>query len=351
MSIQSRAFGHLPDGTVVDQYRLESPSGMVVSMLNVGGVITSLTIPGADGSPVEMTLGLGNMQDILTDRCFMGCLVGRYANRIARGRFQWNDEHFALSLNNGANHLHGGSGGFGTRFWLASPRESAEGPALVLRRVSPDGEEGYPGNLEVEARFTLLDSLTLRLEFEAICDAMCPVSLTQHSYFNLSGEPSTILDHELYIPASRIVAIDHDGIPTGELLPVTHTPFDFQAPAIVGGRIDHEHPQLINGHGYDHNWVLHREHHEEVSLCARLHHPRSGRTLEVLSNAPGIQFYSGNFLDGTGRDVAGRAFGYRAGCCLEPQHFPDAPNQPHFPSPWLRPGDTYRHTILYRFGA
>jgi len=341
-------FGNLPDGARVERFRLRNRRGMEADILNYGGIVTRLTAPDGKGRYADVVLGHRTLLEYLANSQYFGCLIGRHANRIRHGRFAIDGVQYQLGLNNGIHSLHGGVRGFDKVVWrVADAQVTPEGPRLQLDYVSRDGEEGYPGTLTVNAVYTLGDDDSLRLDCTATTDALTVVNLTQHSYFNLNGAPD-VLQHVLQIPAQRFTVTDASQIPTGELRPVTGGPFDFRQPMKIGHMIDADDEQLLIAKGYDHNWVLDKPE-GELSVVARVTEPVSGRRLEVLSTAPGLQFYSGNSLDGslTGKD--GLPYGFRSGFCLEPQGFPDAPNQPRFPSVRLSPGEVYRTTIIHRF--
>ena len=342
--ILSEPFGAV-EGVPVQLYTLQDGRGLTARISNHGGTVVSLHVPDRNGRPGDVVLGYDTLAEYLAASPYFGCLVGRYANRIARGHLTLGGASHALATNDGPNHLHGGRRGFDKVVWEAQPQP---GGALELRYLSPDGEEGYPGNLSVTAVYTVQDG-ALRLDLTATTDALTAVNLTQHSYFNLAGQ-GDILGHEVMIAASAFTPVDETLIPTGELRPVAGTPFDFNAPTPIGARVDLPDEQLRFGRGYDHNWVI-RKPPGALGLMARIREPTSGRVLEVLSTEPGLQFYSGNFLDGTLRGKRGWRYGHRHGLCLEPQRFPDSPNQPGFPSAVLEPGQVYRHTLLYRFSV
>jgi aldose 1-epimerase len=306
-------------------------------------------VPDRLGRPGDVVLGYETLAEYEKNNPYFGCLVGRYGNRIAGGKFVLDGREYALATNDGPNHLHGGVRGFDKVVWQARPLETPSGPALELRYRSPDGEEGYPGNLDVTAVYTLTQDNELRLDYTAVTDRPTIVNLTHHSYFNLAGR-GDILSHEVMIRAERFTPVDKTLIPTGELRPVAGTPFDFNTPTAIGARIDQDDEQLRFGRGYDHNWVISKPM-GELGLMARVYEAESGRVMEVLSTEPGLQFYSGNFLDGTIRGKGGRVYGFRNGFCMEPQHYPDSPHHPEFPSVVLRPGETYRNTIIYRFST
>jgi aldose 1-epimerase len=345
--ITRESWGTLPDGTPVDIYTLRNASGGRARISNYGGIVTSLWVPDRDGQSGDVVLGHHDLAGYLRESPYFGCLIGRYGNRIARGRFTLDGRTYTLATNNGPNHLHGGIRGFDKRVWTAEATERDGSPILKLTYVSSDGEEGYPGTLTAEAVYSLTPDNALRLEYTAAADRPTIVNLTQHSYFNLRGH-GDILGHVVQMPADRFTPVDATLIPTGELRPVEGTPFDFRNATAIGARIHQDNEQLRFGGGYDHNWVFPKAA-GQLTLMARVTEPESGRVLEVLSSEPGLQFYSGNFLDGSITGKEGRLYEHRHGFCMEPQHFPDSPNQPGFPSVVLRPGETYRNTIVYRF--
>ena len=349
-------FGTLPDGQTVDAYTLRNAHGVEVRAITYGGIITSLKVPDRQGALADVVLGFNSLDGYLSDHPFFGAIIGRYGNRIGKGRFSLDGTEYSLATNNGPNHLHGGPKGFDKRLWTAAPLDGKAGVAFT--RTSADGEEGYPGTLSVRVTYELTDSNELIVDYHATTDKATPLNLTQHSYFNLAGEGSgDILGHQLTLNADRYTPVDGTLIPTGELAPVDGTPFDFRQPAAIGARIDADHPQLKNGQGYDHNWVLNRPADAagtsagSLVLAAKAAEPASGRWLEVRTTEPGIQFYAGNFLDGKITGKSGRAYGRRSGFCLETQHFPDSPNKPNFPSTILRPGQEYRSRTVFTFGA
>jgi aldose 1-epimerase len=344
----SRApFGRTPDGEPVDIYTLRNSQGAEARIMTYGGIVVSLKVPDRSGQMGDVVLGYERLADYIADNPYFGCLVGRYGNRIANGSFTLDGQTHTLAQNNGPNHLHGGLKGFDKVVWRARAFSSPLGPALELNYLSPNGEEGYPGNLNVTAVYTLTEDNALRLDFAAVTDRPTVVNLTHHSYFNLAGR-GDILGHEVMINADRFTPVDETLIPIGELRPVEGTPFDFRTSTPIGARIDRDDTQLRFGGGYDHNWVISKPY-GEFGLQARVYEPTSGRVMEVHSTEPGLQFYSGNFLDGTLTGKGGWVYEHRHGFCMEPQHYPDSPNQPNFPSTVLRPGDTYRNTIVYRF--
>jgi len=336
----------------MQQFTLVNANGIEVTITSYGGAITSLRVPDRHGTPANVVLGYETLEQYAANPLYFGCITGRCANRIAGGRFTLDGREYTLPLNDGPNSLHGGHAGFDKRVWRADAINGQGRSGVTLSYLSPDGEEGYPGNLDVTVTYTLTDANEIRIDYRATTDQPTIVNLTNHSYFNLAGEGSgPVYDHILMINADRYTPVNDNLIPTGELAPVNGTPFDFRLPKVIGAGVRGPHPQIARGRGYDHNWVLNRPAPDDSSLllAARLYEPRSGRLLEVWTTEPGIQFYSGNFLDGTVSGPSGRAYRQGDGLALETQHFPDAPNQPHFPSVVLRPGETYQSTTVYRF--
>ncbi|MFD2365788.1 aldose epimerase family protein [Pseudoduganella sp. GCM10020061] len=391
-TITKAPFGRAPDGAEVSLYTLRNSQGLAVKVTNYGGIVTAIEVPDAGGQAVNITLGFDSIEPYLEGTPYFGALVGRYANRIAHGKFTLDGVEYRLPLNNNHHHLHGGPHGFDKVVWESSPYERDGVAGLRLHYVSNDGEQGYPGNLDTVVTYELTEDGELRIDFCATTDRATPVNLTSHTYFNLAGG-GPVLDHELELFASRFTPVDEGLIPTGELAPVDGTPFDFRQPHRIGERIGAADQQLQFGGGYDHNFVLDDgagqggsaapgalergtvssarldglsggdeapeapgtvasadldgldggPHARPMRLAARVRDPQSGRVLELYTQEPGLQFYSGNFLDGS------LGFAHRSGFCLEPQHFPDSPNQPGFPSTILRPGQTYRTATAYRF--
>jgi aldose 1-epimerase len=349
-SITQLPFGVTLAGVAVDAYTLVNANGLEIRFMSYGGTILSIKVPDKDGVVDDVVMGYDTLGDYLKESPYFGAIVGRYSNRIAKGRFTLDGREYSLARNDGVNHLHGGKRGFDKVVWRVQTFEDASGVGAVLNYTSRAGEEGYPGTLDVRVTYTLTDDDELRVAYLASSDEATPVNLTQHTYFNLAGDgKNDILDHELTIAASRFTPIDHTLIPTGELREVTGTPFDFRNATPIGDRIDDSDPQLRRAGGYDHNFVLDRSPDDGATLGARLHDPKSGRTLKVQTTAPGMQLYTGNFLDGTLIGKHGRIYRHRFGVALETQHFPDSPNQPAFPSSILRPGDEYRTETTYRF--
>jgi aldose 1-epimerase len=326
--------------------------GSSAAVSTYGGIVVSLRVPDRDGRIDDVVLGHGTLEGYLTDnRPYLGATVGRYANRIARGELIVDGTTWALACNDGENHLHGGRRGFDKVLWAGRPFKSPDRCGVELQRLSPDGEEGYPGTLSVQVSYALTEADELVFEAEAATDRPTVCNLAHHGYFNLEGGAGRdVLDHQLQIRAGRFVPVGPGLIPTGELRDVAGTPLDFRSPTSIGARIDAGDEQLTLAGGYDHTWVLDRRD-QDLEPAARLVGPRLGRVLEVLTTEPGLQFYSGNFLDGTILGARGEPLRRRAGLCLETQHFPDSPHQPGFPSTVLRPGETYRTRTVYRFGV
>jgi aldose 1-epimerase len=348
-AVQQTSYGRTPEGAAVDLFTLTNRNGMVVKIINYGAIVTELHVPDRQGNNGDVVLGFNTLEGYLSDHPYFGGIIGRYANRIAGGRFTLDGKEYRLATNDGPNHLHGGVKGFDKVVWKAESSQSEAGPAVAFSYVSPDGEEGYPGTLSTKVTYTLTAENELRIDYLATTDKPTPVNLTNHSYFNLAGEGSgDILAHELMLAADRFTPVDDTLIPTGELKDVTGTPMDFRKMTPVGARID-EVPGPAPG-GYDHNYVLTRSG-DGLELAARVYEPKTGRVMEVLTTEPGIQLYTGNFLDGTLKGKRGVAYAKHFGFCLETQHFPDSVNQPAFPSAILRPGETYRTTTVYRFSS
>jgi aldose 1-epimerase len=347
-SIVKTPFGKMPDGRSVERYTLRNNSGAEVSIITYGGIVTALKVPDRAGKSGDVVLGYDSLDEYLKNGQYFGALIGRYGNRIANGKFSLDGKTFTLPQNNGPNCLHGGNHGFDKVLWTAAPRETSLGPALELTYLCKDGEEGFPGNLKVTAVYTLTTNNELRVDFTATTDRPTVCNLTHHSYFNLAGK-GDILGQSLMIAADRFTPVNSNLIPTGELQPVSGTPFDFTSPQKIGARINSANEQLKFGQGYDHNWVLNKPA-GEPGLAARVTDPESGRVLEVFTTEPGLQFYSGNFLGDT-YGKGGVIYHHRWALCLEPQHYPDSPNHPAFPSTELKPGQTYKNSIIYRFSV
>lgn len=340
--IVTEEFGVMEDGSEVFLYTLKNDDGMEVSITNYGGIVTSVMVPDKNGNMDDVVLGFDDFEKYRAGHPYFGAITGRYANRIAGGRFELNGEVYELPTNDGDNHLHGGVEGFDKKFWEADLHE--EENAITFSYLSPDGEEGYPGNLEVDVTYTLTDANELQIDYFATTDKSTVLNLTNHSYFNLSGDSTQdILDHQLTINADRYTPVENL-IPTGEMNPVEGTPFDFTEPETIGARIDAIPP------GYDHNFVLNNPD-AGVRKIATSVHEESGRMLEVYTDKPGVQLYTGNFLDGTVTNRQDQPIEQYAAFCLETQYFPDSPNQPGFPSTDLNPDETYETTTIYKFSV
>lgn len=349
-SMKTTVFGKLPDGREVHRYTLANKAGMTAEIIDYGATIVSLRVPDRNGNFDDVVLGYDSLEGYVTGTAYFGAIVGRYGNRIAKGTFQLDGNEYRLTVNDGPNHLHGGRIGFNKVLWDAKPGASAQ-PSLELQYVSRDGEEGYPGTVVLKVRYTLTDRNELKIEYEGTTDRPTILNPTQHSYFNLSGASAgPIVNHELMIESDGFTPVGPGLIPTGQIAEVAGTPMDFRTLTPIGARIDNQDAQLALGRGYDHNWVL-RGAGGTVRKAAELYDPASGRVMVVSTDQPGIQFYSGNFLDGSAKGKGGVAYQHRSGLCLETQAFPDTPNQPQFPSVTLRPGQTYRQTTIYQFST
>jgi aldose 1-epimerase len=347
----SAPFGELPNGPAITVYTLTNANGVEVRTIPYGAIIVSMRVPDKAGAFDDVVLGFDRIDGYAGNHPYFGAIVGRYGNRIAKANFTVDGQQYALAANNGPNSLHGGAKGFDKKLWNAELFERDGNVGVVYTVASPDGDEGYPGNLKVEVTYTLTRSNELIVEYEATTDKATPINLTQHSYFNLAGEGrGDILNHRLTLDADRFTPVDATLIPIGDYAAVENTPFDFRRPTPIGARIDADHEQLRFGGGYDHNWVLNRDR-DGLVHAARLEEPSSGRTLDVSTTEPGIQFYAGNFLDGTIKGKAGHVYARRSGLCLETQHFPDSPNHSSFPSTILRPGEQYRSKTVFAFGV
>ena len=349
-SVTKEAFGSVEEGSV-ELYTLTNKHGMEVRAMNFGGIIVSIKVPDKTGHFDDVALGFDKLDGYLVNNPHFGALIGRYANRIGGAKFTLDGVQYKLAPNDGPNTLHGGIKGFDKHLWKVATFKTEDSVGIIFTRVSPDGEEGFPGNLNAKVKYTLTDQDTLIFDYEATTDKATPVNLTQHTYFNLAGEGhGNILGHELKLNADRFTPVDKTLIPTGELRPVKDTPLDFGKTTTVGARINDKYEQMVLGRGYDHNFVINRTG-AGLVWAARMHDPQSGRTLEVSTTEPGMQFYSGNFLDGTITGKQGHVYQRREGFAFETQHFPDSPNHPEFPSTILRPGKVYKSQTIYKFSV
>lgn len=349
-----REYGKTDSGETVTEHTLLNRTGMEVKLITFGGIVTSIRVPDRSGRIANVALGFDNLQDYLAEHPYFGAITGRYANRIAGGRFKLDGQAYELFLNDGTNSLHGGEVGFDRRIWSARDLKEASRSSVELTYTSLDGEEGYPGNLDVSVTYSLNDDNELRIEYTATTDAPTVINLTNHSYFNLKGEGAgSVYDHILELNADRYTPINLDLIPTGELASVADTPFDFRKPKAIGPGCRSSHEQIVRAQGYDHNFVLNRGGSSQDTLCfaARVYEPLYGRLMEVWTTEPGVQFYSGNFLDSTLEGAGGRLYRQSDGLALETQHFPNSPNQPEFPSTVLRPGELFQSSTAYRFSC
>ena len=348
-TIMKEPFGKTADGKAVDIYTLRNTNGMEARIMTYGGTLVSLKVPDRNGNLGDVVLGCDDVDTYMHQSTYLGALIGRYGNRIGKAQFTLDGQTYHLDANNGANTLHGGTNGYDKVLWQAKPVPTDSGPSLELTYVSKDGEEGFPGTLKIKAVYKLTDDNSLRIEFTATTDKDTVVNLTAHSYWNLAGK-GNILDDVVTINADKFTPVDAGLIPTGELRPVAGTPFDFTKPTRVGEHIGQVDEQLKFGNGYDHNWVLNKEP-GKLDIAATAWDPTSGRVLEVLTTEPAVQFYTGNFLNGSFKGKGGWAYQFREGMCFEPQHYPDSPNQPAFPSTELKPGETYHNIIEYKFST
>ena len=343
--IQKSDFGKTPDGQSVEMYTLTNNKGMVAKVITYGAILTELDTPDRNGKKADVVLGFDNLKDYMERSPFFGATAGRYANRIAKGKFSLEGKDYTLAVNNGPNSLHGGLKGFDKKIWKAEPKETPDGPSVTMTYVSPDGEEGYPGTLTTHCTYTLGNDNGLKIHFTATTDKPTVLNLTNHSYFNLAGEGNgTVLDQVLTINADRVTVPDDTLIPTGELRPVKGTPLDFTTPHTIGERIAQLDP------GYDHNFVL-NDRGPTPTFAARVKDPKTGRVMEVLTTQPGIQLYTAIHLDGSLKGPSGKMYPKYGALCLETQHFPDSPNHPAFPTTTLRPGEKYDQTTVYKFSA
>jgi len=353
MSISSKPFGQTSDGETATLYTLTNAKGMKVEITNYGGIVTSIIVPDREGKLADVALGYDNLADYIKASPYFGALIGRYGNRIAKGKFTLGGKEYTLAVNNGPNALHGGLKGFDKVIWQADPvPANGKEVGLKLTYTSKDMEEGYPGTLHATVWYSLTSDNELKIRYEAKTDKPTPVNLTNHSYFNLKGAGSgDILDHVVMLNADRFLPVDETLIPTGELRPVKGTPFDFTQPKPIGQDIKADDEQVKFGNGWDHCWVLNRKKPGELTLVARVSEPTSGRVMEMYTTEPAVQFYSGNFLDGSNVGKGGKPYNFRNGFCLEAEHYPDSPNKPKFPSAILKPGETYKQMTVYKFST
>jgi aldose 1-epimerase len=349
--MKKESFGKTPQGAAVEAYTFRNAHGLEVRAITHGGIIISLRVPDKRGHLDDVALGFDSLQGYIENPPYFGAIIGRYGNRIAGAKFTLDGVSYTLAANNGPNTLHGGLRGFNKVIWKAEPFQKAGSSGLIFTYTSKDGEEGYPGNLNVKVTYTLTDQDELTFDYEATTDKATPVNLTQHTYFNLAGEGhGDVLGHMMMLNADRFTPVDKTLIPLGELRSVKNTPLDFTQPTTIGARINDKDEQLGLGNGYDHTFVI-RRNGAGPELAARVREPQSGRVMEVYTTEPGVQFYSGNFLDGTLTGKNGHVYKQRYGFCLETQHYPDSPNQPNFPSTILRPGQTYHSRTTYKFSV
>ena len=348
-NVEKSQFGTTPEGEQVEIYTLRNKNGLVAKITTFGALLTEMHVPDRDGGMGDITLGFDNLEDYIKGHPYFGSTAGRYANRIANGRFTLDGKEYQLATNNDPNHLHGGNKGFDKCVWDASPLETANGPAVEFTYLSVDGEEGYPGNLKSVVVYTLTDDDELIFDYKATTDKATPINLTNHAYWNLKGEgKGDILGHELKIVADFFTPVDETMITTGEIASLNGSPLDFRTSNAIGARIEQ---MTGDPGGYDHNFVLRKSVAGKLETAAKVYEPTSGRVLEILTTEPGIQFYSGNFLDSTLTGKSGGVYHKQNGFCLETQHFPDSPNKPHFPSAILSPGETYTHQTVHRFSS
>jgi len=348
-AITQKQFGTTPSGEVVTEYTLTNKRGSIAKIINLGGIITELHVRDKNGVLDDIVLGFDTLEPYLAVGPYFGALIGRVGNRIANAKFTLDGVTYELAANNGTNNLHGGVQGFDKKVWTATPFEDAQGPGLKLHLLSEDGDQGFPGNLDVTVTYQFTHEDEIIVDYFATTDKATPVNLTQHTYFNLAGK-GDILNHHMQIFADHINAVNEAQIPVGELMPVANTPFDFRNARPIGELINADHEQIKNGFGYDHNYVINQANYKELTLAARVEEETSGRVLEVFTEEPGVQFYSGNFLDGT---LTGKGTTYqkRTGFCLEPQHAPDSINQPQFPSIVLRPSEEYKTRTIFKLSV
>jgi aldose 1-epimerase len=351
MNVQKETYGQI-DGKTVDLYTLTNANGVEMQVSTYGGIVTSLKLPDKNGNFADVVLGFNNLEGYVKQSPYFGAIIGRYGNRIANGKFTLDGQEYTLAQNNGPNSLHGGLKGFDKVVWEAQPFTGRDSVGLILHYLSKDGEEGFPGNLDVTVKYTLTNANAFRIDYAAETDKPTILNLTNHTYWNFAGEGSgDILRHVLMLNADSYTPVDATLIPTGEIAPVEGTPMDFRTPTAIGARINADFQQLKFAGGYDHNWVLNKPAEGKLSLAATVYEPTSGRFMQIYTTEPGIQFYSGNFLDGSIIGKSGKPYNHRDGFCLETQHYPDSPNHPNFPSVVLRPGEKYATTTIHKFSV
>jgi len=349
-NMKVKDFGKLSDGTKVKLYTLTNENGLIMDVTNYGGIIVRLAVPDRDGHFADVVLGYDHLADYIKDTPYFGAIVGRCANRICKGKFTLEGKEYTLAINNGPNHLHGGLKGFDKAVWDAEMFKSDNGPGLKLHYLSKDGEEGYPGNLDVTVTYVLTNDNEVKINYKAVTDQPTVCNISQHSYFNLKGQGNgDILGHQIMINADNFTPVDETLIPTGQIVSVKDTPMDFTTFTAIGARVNDAYQQLKFGNGYDHNWVLNKSKEGQMSLAASVYEPTTGRVMEVWTTEPGVQFYCGNFLDGSNIGKNGKAYNFRNAFCLETQHYPDSINHPEFPSVILRPGQQYNHATTFKF--
>jgi len=349
VGIKKDNFGKINENEI-DIYTLTNKNGAKAKIINYGAILVSLMVPDRDGNFEDIVTGFNSLDGYIKNKSFFGAIVGRYGYRIAKGKFQIDGNEYQLTINDGENHLHGGNTGFYKSVWDAKPLESEQGPSLKLTLVNPDGDEGYPGTVTMSVFYTLTNDNELEIKYEGLTDRPTILNPTHHSYFNLSGDfNNTILDHELFIDADSITLVNKTLIPTGKIASVENTAMDFRKPTRIGSHINDDYEQLKYGRGYDHNWVLNNYVIGKIRNVASLYDSKSGRLMEVITDQPGIQFYSGNFLDSTITGKNEVVYKYRSALCLETQYYPDSPNKSNFPSATLRPGEVYNQTTIYKF--
>ncbi|HBG28218.1 MAG: galactose mutarotase [Planctomycetes bacterium GWF2_41_51] len=347
---QIQDFGSLPDGTSAKLYTLTNKNGMNIQVTNYGGIIVRLYAPDKNNAFSDVVLGYERVEDYIKSSPYFGAIAGRYANRIGNGEFSLDGKNYKLAKNNNGHHLHGGLIGFDKVIWEMKPVNTFKGAALKVHYLSKDGEEGYPGNLDITVTYTLTNKNEVMVDYKATTDKITVCNLTQHSYFNLKSQGNgDILNHQLMLNADSFTPVDAGLITTGQILPVKGTPMAFTIPTAIGARINEDYQQLKYGRGYDHNWVLNKKHPKELSLAASVYEPNTGRYMEVWTTEPAIQFYCGNFLDGSNVGKEGKVYNFRNGFCLETQHYPDSPNKTQFPSVILKPGEKYIHKTVFKF--